>query len=409
MNSRKILSAVALGCLAALVVAAQQPSTTLPSPAELDKMNFEAVAAPDVSGEPSYADWQAAIRSFQTFRLGSASAGQWHEPPHRRGPSDTRIYHQAVSAVVYIFGVEEIENGEIKSGASGAGTILSTGEILTAWHVVQGAADSGNPILVFLKPPDQTVPQKDLAFQAVVTARSPGKDLALLEFSEKPRQIPAGLRVGNFAKLDVGQDIHVIGHPQDNDWSYTTGVISQIRHDFRGNMQEGKVVQPVAADVIQLQTSVNPGNSGGPVLDDNANIIGVVSFTPPAQPENIHYAIAANEIAAFLQNREQGEVNRTRGGGAPVAPQAQPHYSRAKTADGREIMKIQYADRAMYLVLGSDGKLLGGVSDAGNGVSLQALPHGGAGGSPLWRAQFPDGTVVEAIGKDGQLERFTVK
>src|ERR1700680_3937079 len=146
MNSRKILGAVALACLAALVVAAQQP-TTLPSPAELEQMHFEAAPAPDVAGEPSYADWQAAIRSFQTFRLGSATTGQWHEPPHRRGPSDTRIYHQAVSAVVYIFGVEEMEGNEIKSGASGAGTILSTGEILTAWHVVQGAADSGNPIL----------------------------------------------------------------------------------------------------------------------------------------------------------------------------------------------------------------------------------------------------------------------
>jgi S1-C subfamily serine protease len=409
MNSRKILGAVALGCLAALVVAGQQPKAALPSLAELEHLNFGASPAPDAAGEPSYADWLAATRSFQTFRLGSAAAGQWHEPAHRRGPSDTRIYHQAVPAVVYIFGVEEMENGQVKSGASGAGTILSTGEILTAWHVVQGASDARYPILVFLKPPDQPAPMKDLAFEALVTLRNPGKDLALLEFSEKPRQIPPGLRVGNFAKLDVGQDIHVIGHPQDNDWSYTTGIISQIRRGFQGHMQEGKVTQAVEADVLQLQTSVNPGNSGGPVLDDNANIIGVVSFTPHEQPENIHYAIAADEIAAFLEHRDQGQSLHTQGGGQAMAPQAQAHYSRAKTSDGRQIVKAQYPGGAMYLVLGADGKLLGTVSDAGSGVSLQALPPGTLGGSPLWSARFPDGTVVEATGKDGRLERFAVK
>ena len=59
---------------------------------------------------------------------------------------------------------------------------------------------------------------------------------------------------------EVGQDIHVIGHPQGLVWSYTNGVVSQIRDNHEWTYSDGSKHQ---SRVLQIQTAINPGNSGG--------------------------------------------------------------------------------------------------------------------------------------------------
>ena len=57
------------------------------------------------------------------------------------------------------------------------------------------------------------------------------------------------------SEAQVGADVHAIGHPQGQTWTYTKGLISQVRPDYQWG--------PHKADVIQTQTPINPGNSGG--------------------------------------------------------------------------------------------------------------------------------------------------
>jgi len=54
---------------------------------------------------------------------------------------------------------------------------------------------------------------------------------------------------------------------------------------------------------LQLQTAISPGNSGGPVLDDAGNIIGLISFFMK-DAQNVDYAVAPNEILGFLNRRD---------------------------------------------------------------------------------------------------------
>jgi S1-C subfamily serine protease len=68
--------------------------------------------------------------------------------------------------------------------------------------------------------------------------------------------------------------------------------------------KEHPVIQNLSGDMLQLQTAINPANSGGPVLDDNGNIVGIVSFTDTSM-QNVSFASAASEIAGLMQRRDQ--------------------------------------------------------------------------------------------------------
>jgi S1-C subfamily serine protease len=107
------------------------------------------------------------------------------------------------------------------------------------------------------------------------------------------------LSFGDTTKLEVGDDVHAIGHPDGQVWTYTTGTISQIRPKFRWKDDESGHMHE--ATVIQTQTAINPGNSGGPLLDDHAEIIGINSFQMKGE-QGLNYAIAADSIQDFLKH-----------------------------------------------------------------------------------------------------------
>jgi S1-C subfamily serine protease len=91
-------------------------------------------------------------------------------------------------------------------------------------------------------------------------------------------------------------DVHAIGHPTGEAWTYTTGVISQYRLAYQWEA-EGDPIKH-RADTIQTQTPINPGNSGGPLLSDLGNLIGVNSFK--AGGEGLNFAVAVDEVRKFL-------------------------------------------------------------------------------------------------------------
>src|SRR5262249_8817377 len=92
----------------------------------------------------------------------------------------------------------------------------------------------------------------------------------------------------------VGADVHAIGHPTGEAWTYTTGVISQYRQAYEWQAKGTRH----KADIIQTQTPINPGNSGGPLLSDGGTLIGVNSFK--AEGEALNFAVSIDEIKKFI-------------------------------------------------------------------------------------------------------------
>lgn len=105
---------------------------------------------------------------------------------------------------------------------------------------------------------------------------------------------PASL--GDIANIAVGSDVHAIGHPTGEAWTYTRGVVSQIRQDYEWSSRESQKAH--RAHVIQTQTPINPGNSGGPLLTNDGKLVGVNSFK--AQGEGLNFAIAVDEVKRFI-------------------------------------------------------------------------------------------------------------
>jgi S1-C subfamily serine protease len=120
-------------------------------------------------------------------------------------------------------------------------------------------------------------------------------DLALIKVSDVPMgRTP--IRLGVNEEISVGADVHAIGHPTGETWTYTTGIISQYRmgYSWKSDGEEFKH----KADIIQTQTPINPGNSGGPLVSDAGSLIGVNSFK--ATGEALNFAVSVDEVKRFL-------------------------------------------------------------------------------------------------------------
>ncbi len=198
-----------------------------------------------------------------------------------RGVVDTAVYREAAPATVLV----------VTDTALGSGVLIdSAGEILTNYHVIRGA----KRVAVVFKPERGVDVRKDLAYGAIPIKIDEISDLAILKV-EAPSRLLHPLSMGDISKLEVGDDVHAIGHPEGEVWTYTTGTISQIRPKYE--WKEENITH--SATVIQTQTAINPGNSGGPLLNNKAQVIGINSFR--MEGEGLNYAIAGDTIEAFLK------------------------------------------------------------------------------------------------------------
>jgi S1-C subfamily serine protease len=110
---------------------------------------------------------------------------------------------------------------------------------------------------------------------------------------------PAGrisIRLGTTDEIAVGADVHAIGHPTGEAWTYTTGVISQYRLTYKWSNRGEEIKHQ--ADIIQTQTPINPGNSGGPLISDADTLIGVNSFK--GDGEGLSFAVSVDDVKRFL-------------------------------------------------------------------------------------------------------------
>lgn len=227
-----------------------------------------------------------------------------------RGLKDIQVYQKASPFVVLIATDEGLGSGAV---------IDSEGHVLTNWHVVEKIPNAK----VYFKPKDSATLKDWLGFNARVEKIDQTADLALLKIVTPPN-INGFLELAKSPKIEVGQDVHAIGHPSGLIWTYTKGIVSQVRSGYKWKTKDNDLEHQ--ADVVQTQTPINPGNSGGPLLNDDGQLIGINSFSSTG--EGLNFAIAVDSIQEFLSRKD----NRVATSSKPKEDIncSEPYYTQSK-------------------------------------------------------------------------------
>ncbi|MGH9286046.1 MAG: S1C family serine protease, partial [Acidimicrobiales bacterium] len=168
----------------------------------------------------------------------------------------------------------------------GTGIVVSTNEILTNAHVVEGA-----------RTVSVTVSGEARSHRADVVASDADADLALVRLQESSVSLtPATL--GSSASVRVGDDVVAIGNALGirGDPSVTRGIVSGINRS----------VGPLTG-LVQTDAAINPGNSGGPLINRRGEVIGVNTVVRGGA-QNIGFAIAIDTAKAYVERARSGQA-----------------------------------------------------------------------------------------------------
>jgi len=251
-------------------------------------------------------------------------------------------------------------------GGGSAFVIAPDGYLVTSAHVVEGGGGGRASF----------VDGSETRFSVV--GADPLSDLAVLRSEQRDLQ-PAVL--GDADELRVGQLVVAIGNPHGFAGSVTAGVVSALGRSLptRAHRRAG-----VVENVIQTDAALNPGNSGGALVDGNGCVVGVNTAVAGI---GLGLAVPINEatrriVAALMRD---GRVRRAylgiAGGSRPLPPRAATQLARDRAIEIVEVVTDSPAERAGLraedLIVGVDGEAVRDVGD------LQRLMTDGAIGREL--------------------------
>ena len=196
----------------------------------------------------------AVLKTLETTALPSAAA---------------KAYDAIIPSVVRVVGLGKSRDGK-EDGERSVGTgvvIVDKGIILTNLHVVQGAESIR---ITF---------SDGLTSTASITGVQPENDLAVLQAHKIPDDLTAAT-MRSTADLRPGDEVMAVGYPFGIGPSASSGIISGLKRNFRA--PEGK---QELTNLIQFDAAANPGNSGGPLVTMDGQVIGIVTaiYNPNGQ------------------------------------------------------------------------------------------------------------------------------
>ena len=159
--------------------------------------------------------------------------------------------------------------------AIGSGFFISKDQIVSNWHVVEGATTA------YALSGDE---KKRYNITGII-AMNPKQDLVILKVSGEGSPLP----LGDSNITQIGETIYVTGNPKGWTGTFSTGVISSFQMDYEGKR-------------IQITAPVSPGSSGGPVLNDKGEVIGIVyALHGGRNAQNLNLAIPVNYLKLLLK------------------------------------------------------------------------------------------------------------
>ena len=244
--------------------------------------------------QPPDAHIATATGPLGAFQLTEAHAAPAYDTEEQQ---NIAVYKKALPSVVNITSTAvafDFFYGPVPQQGQGSGFILDKqGHILTNNHVI----DNAQRVEVTLSDKHK--------YKATVVGVDKAHDLALLLINNAPNLQPATLAESQ--NLVVGQRVYAIGNPFGLSGTMTRGIISAIR-SIRG--PQGNPIE----DAIQTDAAVNPGNSGGPLLNSRGEVIGITTLIAnngADQSSGIGFAIPVNTAKAVIADfAKYGRVRR---------------------------------------------------------------------------------------------------
>jgi putative serine protease PepD len=241
------------------------------------------VGAVNAFGSPTSAPTSPASSVSSSTPSGSTTAPDWVATAASVRPSVVSVRVQASDG----------------SGGQGSGVLLdTTGRVLTNNHVVADAG-AGGTISVVL--------DDGRTYQATVAGTDPATDLAVIVLKQPPRDlVPATF--ADSSQVKVGDPVMAVGNPLGLSGTATTGVVSALNRPVNTGQAQPQGEQ-VVTNAIQTDAAVNPGNSGGALVDAGGRVIGITSSIASlgasersqAGSIGLGFAIPANEAKDVAQ------------------------------------------------------------------------------------------------------------